>query len=59
MKEMGLGASMGPSVTVLGAKTNGVGDVSMDVEMDSMDAGLDSLRLDIEIIQVSHMSNDW
>lgn len=59
LKEMGLGASMGPSVTVLGAKTNGVGGVSMDVEMDSMDAGLDSLRLDIEIIQVSHMSNDW
>lgn len=59
LKEMGLGASMGPSVTVLGAKTNGVGGVSMDVEMDTMDAGLDSLRLDIEIIQVSHMSNDW
>lgn len=59
LKEMGLGASMGPSVTVLRAKTNGVGGVSMDMEMDSMDAGLDSLRLDIEIIQVSHMSNDW
>lgn len=59
LKEMGLGASMGPSVTVLRAKTNGVGGVSMDVEMDTMDAGLDSLRLDIEIIQVSHMSNDW
>lgn len=59
LKEMGLGASMGSSTTVLGAKANGVGDVSMDVEVDSMDAGLDSLRLDIEIIQVSHILDDW
>ncbi|OXG49344.1 nuclear export factor [Cryptococcus neoformans] len=59
LKEMGLGASMGPSVTVLGAKTNGVGDVSMDVEMDSMDAGLDSLRLDIEIIQAERDKDNF
>lgn len=59
LKEMGLSASMGPSANVLGAKANGGGDVGLDVSMDWMDAGLDSLQLDIEIIQASHMSNDW
>ena len=59
LKEMGLNASMGPSANVSGAKANGGGDVGLDVDMYSMDAGLDSLQLDIEIIQASHMSSDW
>ncbi|KAE8542713.1 hypothetical protein D1P53_001495 [Cryptococcus gattii VGV] len=55
LKEMGLSASMGPLANVLGAKANGGGDVGLDVGMDLMDAGLDSLQLDIEIIQASHI----
>lgn len=55
LREMGLSASMGPMANVLGAKANGGGDVGLDVGMDSMDAALDSLQLDIEIIQASHM----
>lgn len=53
LKEMGLSASMGPLVNVVGAKADG----GLDVGLDWMDAGLDSLQLDIEIIQASQIVN--